>query len=190
MITLTKNKAISLTKETNGATKFEARVAWDINGFTKETSDIDIMAVLCDSNKNCLKPDSENVVFYNNLQSKCGSVIHTGDERTGGKEGWDEIIKLDFSKMKPNVDTIPLVLSVFEGKTTFGAVSNLRVQIFDVENNKVVAEYYPEMENDSDNVMIIGEFINKNGQAFFKAIGNGSTDGVRKVLETYKIEIE
>lgn len=192
MISLKKNGAVNLSKEANGAKLFEIRAKWDINGMTGEGADIDIMAILCDANKKCIKPDDKHVIFYNNLKSACESVVHSGDERTGGKEGWDEVITMDFSKMPANIDTVPVILSIFDesNRLKFGNVTNLEVQVFDVVGNRAVASYVPELENDSDTVMVIGEFVNKPSGAFFKAIGEGSTIGVPRALEAYGVEVQ
>lgn len=192
MISLTKNKAISLTKETGGATLFEARVKWDINSMTNQSADVDIMAIGCGANKKCLTPNEKYFVYNTNpepLKMIGDSVMHSGDSRDGASEGWDEILTVDFAKMPSDVDTLTVMLNIYDEtlSTTFGQVTNLTVEIFDVANQKVVAEYLPELENDSDKVFVIGEFMNKTSSAFFKAIGEGSPVGAPVALEAYGI---
>ena len=46
--------------------------------------------------------NEKNFVFYNNLVSADGSVVHTGDNRTGEGDGDDESIKIDLAKISPS----------------------------------------------------------------------------------------
>ncbi len=52
---------------------------------------------LLDANGKCTK--ETDFIFYNNLQSPCGSVLHTGDNRTGEGEGDDEQLVVDLKKV-------------------------------------------------------------------------------------------
>lgn len=189
-INLSKGQAISLSKITSSK-KFELRASWDLNELL--VADVDIMCVLCDSNNKVLQPQEKNLIFYNNLESLDKSVIHTGDNKTGDGDGWDEIIKLDFSKMNPIVSTVPMILNIHEGLSkgiNFGLVKNLKVQIYDVENQQPVAEFTPELTNSLDTCIIIGNFIKNNGEFFFKASGIGAMEGLDKVLAQFAIVAE
>ncbi len=42
-------------------------------------------------------------IFYNNLQSPCGSDLHAGDNRTGEGEGDDEQLVVDLKKVPADV---------------------------------------------------------------------------------------
>ncbi len=186
-VVLTKNKPVNLSKESNGSKNFEVRLAWDINNITGESFDLDVSALICNASKKALSDN--HFVFYNNLASPNKEVVHSGDNRTGDGDGWDEVMTINFDKMSNEVDTIPVIVSIFDAQQgqSFGSVSNVKVEVFDLDNQKAVAEFYPELENDSDTMMVVGEFINKNGSAFFKALGNGSNEGMPKALSAYGI---
>lgn len=193
MINLSKNKTINLTKETGGATEFEARAKWDIDGMTGEGADIDIIAIACDGNKKCLTPN-ENYFVYNMKKEPLvmlnGGITHSGDVTDGGKDGWDEIISFDFPKIESNVETIAILVNTYDptGAMKFGNVSNLEIQIFEKVSGKAVASYYPDLENDEDNMMVVGEIARKGANTFFKAIGAGSAEGLPKGLVAYGID--
>jgi tellurium resistance protein TerZ len=36
-----------------------------------------------------------DAVFYNKLTSDCNAIVHSGDQRDGTKEGYDEVITID-----------------------------------------------------------------------------------------------
>ena len=55
--------------------------------------------------------------FYNNLQTRDGSVVHLGDNLTGRGEGDDEVLTLELSQVYARVDTIVLMVSSYQGHT-------------------------------------------------------------------------
>jgi tellurium resistance protein TerZ len=58
-----------------------------------------------------------DLAFYNNLQTRDGSVVHLGDNQTGRGEGDDEVITVDLSKVYAKVDTIVFMVSSYQGHT-------------------------------------------------------------------------
>ena len=56
-----------------------------------------------------------DLAFYNNLATRDGSVVHLGDNLTGGGEGDDEVITVDLSKVYAKVDTIAFLVSSYQG---------------------------------------------------------------------------
>lgn len=58
-----------------------------------------------------------DMAFYNNLQTRDGSVVHLGDNLTGAGAGDDEVITVDFGKVHPRIDTIVFLVSSYQGHT-------------------------------------------------------------------------
>ena len=58
-----------------------------------------------------------DLVFYNNLTTRDGSVVHLGDNKTGSGAGDDEAITVDLPKVYGKVDTIVLLVSSYQGHT-------------------------------------------------------------------------
>jgi stress response protein SCP2 len=56
-----------------------------------------------------------DLAFYNNLQTRDGSVVHLGDNLTGRGEGDDEVITVDLSRVYEKVDTIVFLVSSYQG---------------------------------------------------------------------------
>jgi len=56
-----------------------------------------------------------DLAFYNNLQTRDGSVVHQGDNLTGRGDGDDEAITVDLGRVHPPVDTIVLMVSSYQG---------------------------------------------------------------------------
>ena len=55
--------------------------------------------------------------FYNNLQTRDGSVVHLGDNLTGRGEGDDEVLTVDLGQVYARVDAIVLMVSSYQGHT-------------------------------------------------------------------------
>ena len=109
-INLQKGQRIDLRK-TDGATLQNVCVGvnWGaiekknwLGRTTVEAVDLDASCVLYDANKNPV-----DVVYFGNLQSKDGSIKHSGDDLTGdvgGDDGLDnEVLTLDFARINHNV---------------------------------------------------------------------------------------
>ncbi len=56
-----------------------------------------------------------DLAFYNNLQTRDGSVVHLGDNLTGRGEGDDERLTVDLSRVYRQVDTIVFLVSSYQG---------------------------------------------------------------------------
>ena len=58
-----------------------------------------------------------DIAFYNNLETRDGSVVHLGDNITGRGEGDDEQLTVDLGQVYPRVDTILFLVSSYQGHT-------------------------------------------------------------------------
>lgn len=58
-----------------------------------------------------------DIAFYNNLQTRDGSVVHLGDNLTGRGEGDDEVVTVDLGRVYDKVDRIVLLVSSYQGHT-------------------------------------------------------------------------
>ena len=125
-VNLSKGGRVSLSKEAPGLSKILVGLGWDTNSSdTGAEFDLDASAFLLGASGKV--ENEKNFVFYNNLTSADGSVVHTGDNRTGEGEGDDEAIKIDLSKISPNVKEIDIVVTIHEAaarRQNFGMVRN------------------------------------------------------------------
>jgi tellurium resistance protein TerZ len=71
-----------------------------------------------------------DLAFYNNLQTRDGSVVHLGDNLTGRGEGDDEVITVDLSRVHPKIDTVFFMVSSYHGHT-FEWIANAYVRLVD-----------------------------------------------------------
>ena len=118
VIELTKGQELALA--TDGGqplTRLQMGLGWDkapTAGFIGTGApDIDLDAAAVEFGGDQLL----DLAFYNNLQTRDGSVVHLGDNKSGRGEGDDEVLTLDLSRVHPRVDTIVFFVSSYQGHT-------------------------------------------------------------------------
>lgn len=143
-INLQKGQKISLEKEAGSAlTKIIMGLGWDavktkgFFGFGGKAQDIDLDA-------SCLMFDEQgnqtDAVWFRQLKSNDGSVIHTGDNRTGEGDGDDEQIIVDLTKVPANVKSLVFTVNSFTGQN-FSQIENATCRIVNAANNQEIARF-------------------------------------------------
>jgi stress response protein SCP2 len=56
-----------------------------------------------------------DMVFYNNLETRDGAVVHLGDNKSGSGVGDDEVLTVDLPKVHPRIDTLVFMVSSYQG---------------------------------------------------------------------------
>ena len=172
-ISLVKGQKISLEKESGGSlSKVVMGLGWDAKKtsglfglFSKEQSiDLDASCVLFDENKGKL-----DEVWFKQLKSRDGSIVHTGDNRTGDGEGDDEQIIVDLAKVPSNVKTLVFVVNSFTGQN-FSQIENAFCRIVNHGNNKEIARYNLSCQG-SHTAMVMAKVYRHNNEWKMHAIG-------------------
>ncbi len=143
-VSLVKGQKISLSKEGDSSlTKVVMGLGWDAKkpsgflGFLGVSNEIDLDA-------SCLLFDAQNnlldAVWFKQLRSKDGSIMHTGDNRTGAGEGDDEQIIVDLSKVPAQVKSLVFVVNSFLGQN-FSQIENAFCRMVDQRTGKEIAKY-------------------------------------------------
>ena len=188
-VNLSKGQKISLDKEAGGTlTKITMGLGWDaikskgLFGFgsKSETVDLDASCVLFDEANNAI-----DTVWFRQLKSKDGSIVHTGDNRTGAGDGDDEQIIVDLSRVPPNVKSLVFTVNSFTGQS-FAQVENAFCRIINASDNKEVARYDLSVQG-PHTAQIMTKLYRHNGEWKMHAIGengNGRTieDLVRQIV--------
>ena len=176
-VNLSKGQKISLDKEAGSSlTKITMGLGWDavkskgLFGFggKTETIDLDASCVLFDEANNQV-----DTVWFRQLKSKDGSIVHTGDNRTGAGDGDDEQIIVDLSKVPANVKSLVFTVNSFTGQS-FEKIENAFCRIINAADNKEVARYDLSVQG-SHTAQIMTKLYRHNGEWKMHAIGeNGS----------------
>jgi len=96
-ISLQKGGNISLSKTTPNLKNVLIGLGWDARSTSGDDFDLDASVFMVGSSGK-VRSDAD-FIFYNQLRSTCGSVEHTGDNRTGDGDGDDESVKVALDKV-------------------------------------------------------------------------------------------
>jgi tellurium resistance protein TerD len=185
-ISLSKGARFNLTKEAPGLKKVNVCLGWDPNQ-TDSGSDFDLDASVFMLGANKKIPSEKFFVFFNNLKSEDGSVIHHGDNLTGGGDGDDEVITVELDKVDPRIQEILLVVTIYEydvRRQNFGQVSNSYIRLVD-DNNKELAKYELEEDFSTETAIEFGRLYRKDGTWRFQAVGTGYNKGLDAFVEQH-----
>jgi tellurium resistance protein TerD len=185
-ISLKKGEKADLTKGT-GVQKIKVALGWRPKKFdTEQDFDLDA-SVLC-LNKDGKANDSKDLVYYNNLKHPSGAIVHSGDDRTGGDQGDNEIITIDLPKVPANIERMACIITIYESearKQNFGMIESARARVIDAATNKEIAIYDLTEGYSLETAMIIGEIYRHDGEWKFGAIGAGFAGGLGALASKY-----
>src|SRR5471030_1863058 len=179
-VSLSKGQKISLEKEAGGALgRVTMGLGWDAiktKGFLAfgsktEAVDLDASCVMFDEGHRPV-----DVIFFRQLKSKDGSIVHTGDNRTGAGDGDDEQINVDLSKVPPQVKSLVFTVNSFTGQN-FSQVENAYCRILNAANQQEIARFNLSVQG-AHTAQIMAKLYRHNGEWKMHAIGengNGRT---------------
>ena len=180
-VNLQKGQKISLEKEAGGAlSRVTMGLGWDVaksKGFLgfgggKGTPvDLDASVVLFDESNRSI-----DVVWFRQLKSRDGSIVHTGDNRTGAGDGDDEQINVDLSSVPEHVKSLVFTVNSFTGQN-FSTVENAFCRIINSGNQQEIARYDLSVQG-THTAQIMAKLYRHNGEWKMAAIGetaNGRT---------------
>ena len=186
-INLSKGGRIDLSKEAPGLKRVALGLGWDTNSSdTGVDFDLDVSVFMLNSNKKI--PNDKYFVFYNNLTSPDGSVVHQGDNRTGEGEGDDETVFVDLDKIDSSIEELVIVVTIDEAearKQNFGQVENSFIRLYDIDTNKEIAKYELDEDFSTEIAVEFGELYKKSGSWRFKAVGAGFNAGLQSFVDKF-----
>ena len=167
-------------------------LGWDTNRYAGGLDfDLDASAFLLGENGKLLR--DEDFIFYNNLESRNGAVVHTGDNLTGEGDGDDEVIMINFEKLPPEIQKIAIVVTIHDAdarRQNFGQVSNAYIRIakckdeFDTVGIPVL-KFDLEEEFSIETALVVAEIYKKNGEWKFNAVAAGYKGGLAAIVRSY-----
>ena len=187
-VSLQKGGNVNLSKEAPNLKKIIVGLGWDPRSTDGATFDLDGSAFLLKSDGK-VRGDSD-FIFYNNLKSTDGSVVHTGDNTTGEGEGDDERIEIDLSRVPADIDRISVTVTIHDAdarRQNFGMVSKAFIRCLNAEGEKEIARYDLSEDSSTETAMIFGEIYRYNGEWKFKAIGQGFNGGLGPLARSFGV---
>jgi tellurium resistance protein TerD len=189
-LSLSKGQNLSLSKTDPGLKKIVIGLGWDPRATDGQEFDLDASAfLLAETGK--VRSDAD-FIFYNQMNSTCSSVTHTGDNRTGEGDGDDEQVKVDLTKVPADVQRVAITVTIHDAdqrRHSFGQVGNAFIRIVNEESGAEVVRYDLSEDYSVETAMIFGEVYRHNGEWKFKAVGQGYSGGLQAMCHQFGITI-
>jgi tellurium resistance protein TerZ len=176
-ISLSKGQTVSLEKSAGGISKLRMGLGWDpapkkkggflsglLGGGGGGDIDLDASCVVFDAGGEMI-----DLVWFRELKSKDGSIVHTGDNLTGEGDGDDETIKVDVSRLPAAAMHLVFLVSSFRGQT-FDEVENAFCRVLDDSSSQELCRYTL-AEKGGHTGVVMGVLSRGGGAWSFKAVG-------------------
>lgn len=187
VINLSKGQKIDLTKTNPGLKNVLVGLGWDTNRYSGgEDFDLDASAFIVDGNGKAF--NEKSFIFYNNLQSEDGSVIHTGDNRTGDGDGDDEQLLVKLPLVPSVVQKVVFTVTIHDAdsrKQNFGQVSNAFIRIVNEDTNEEIVRYDLGEDFSIETALVVGEIYRHGNEWKFNAIGSGFQGGLAALINEF-----
>jgi len=126
--------------------RYAVAISWDPSA---QAVDVDLQAIVVNNKGHII-----NAVYHNNLKAlRC--ITHSGDEQTGEKAGYDEVIWVGLSKLPDTVSMLIFVVATHTGHLR--DVRNGMIHIMEDRNENEVARFA--MENSIEEVDMVAAMV-------------------------------
>lgn len=189
-VTLSKGGNVSLSKEDPNLKKVLVGLGWDVRSTDGADFDLDASVFLTRADGK-VRSDSD-FIFYNQLQSSCGSVVHSGDNRTGAGEGDDEMVRIDLNRVPTDVTKLVFTVTIHEAeqrRQNFGMVSSAFIRLVNDETSNEIVRYDLSEDASTETAMIFGEIYRHNNEWKFRAVGQGYAGGLGPLARSFGVNV-
>ncbi|MCO6439847.1 MAG: TerD family protein [Nitrococcus mobilis] len=173
-IRLEKGQRISLAKEAGtGLAKVVLGLGWGRRAkkglFGRKEVDVDLDA-------SCLMFDANgqlvDQVWFRQLRSKCRTVQHSGDDRSGGGHADDdnERIQVDLENLPANVQQLVFTVNSFLADS-FKGIPNAFCRLFDVDGKKEIARFNLSLDGGEHTGLVMAKLSRQSGEWEMQAVG-------------------
>jgi tellurium resistance protein TerZ len=180
-INLQKGQRISLEKEAGrGLNRVVMGLGWGMKtvqskgflgfgaGAREEAVDLDASCLLFDAAGNLV-----DTVWFRQLQSRCGSIQHSGDDRSGGGAAGveNERITIDLNQVPAAAQTLIFTVNSFSGES-FAGIPNAFCRLVDGAGGGEIARFDLSLEGGNFTGLIMTKLYRHNGEWKMQAIGD------------------
>ncbi|MDO5754307.1 TerD family protein [Arthrobacter sp.] len=190
-LTLSKGSNLSLTKADPGLQMAMVGLGWDPRTTSGDQFDLDASAILVTSSGKVRNND--DFIFYNQLESKDGSVVHQGDNRTGEGDGDDEQVLINLATVSPDIERVVIVVSIDQAEArrqNFGQVRDAYCRVVNQQNDQEIVRYDLSEDAASETTMVFAEIYRNGAEWKFRAVGQGYASGLHGIATDYGIVLD
>lgn len=190
-ISLQKGGNVSLSKASPNLRKVLIGLGWDARSTSGDDFDLDASVFMVGSNGK-VRSDAD-FIFYNQLRSTCGSVEHTGDNRTGAGDGDDESIKVVLAQVPSEIERLVVAVTIHDAdarRQNFGMVRGAYIRLVNMEDDTEIVRFDLTEDASVETAMVFGEVYRHNGEWKFRAVGQGYSGGLRALAVAHGISVQ
>ncbi|NOG32563.1 TerD family protein [Halomonas sp. TBZ9] len=187
-LSLSKGGNISLSKTDPGLKNILIGLGWDERATSGNDFDLDASVFMINS-EGKVRSDAD-FIFYGQLKSADGSVVHTGDNRTGEGEGDDEAIEVNLDGVPADIQRLVVTVTIHEAdnrKQNFGMVQNAFIRVVNNDTGNEVVRYDLSEDYSTETALEFGEVYRHNGEWKFRAVGQGYAGGLLAMCQRYGV---
>ena len=189
-ISLQKGGNVNLSKTDPHLKQVLVGLGWDARSTDGVDFDLDASIFMVAEN-NRVRSDSD-FIFYGQLRSLCGSIEHTGDNRTGDGDGDDESLKIKLDKIPPDISRLIVAVTIHDAqvrKQNFGMVHGAFMRLVNIETNIEITRFDLSEDYSTETAMIFGEIYRYGSEWKFKAVGQGYAGGLKALAIQYGVNV-
>lgn len=189
-VTLSKGQKVDLTKSNPGLQNVIVGLGWDVSQ-QGSNYDLDASSFLLGSSG---KVNSDlDFVFYNNPSGGNGSILYTGDNRTGAGHQDDEQIQINLQAVPQTIHRIAFTITIHDAQMkqqNFGQVQNAYVRIFNPQNNEELLRFNLGRDFTVETAIVAAELYRHNGEWKFNAIASGFQGGLAALCRNFGVSVD
>ncbi|MDR2808358.1 MAG: TerD family protein [Spirochaetaceae bacterium] len=190
-ISLQKGGKVDLTKDNPGLSKLIVGLGWDTNKYDGGADfDLDASAFLLGASGRVT--GDGDFIFYNNPKHISGSVVSTGDNRTGTGKGDDEQIKVELLKVPAEIQKIAFTVTIHEAdkrRQNFGQVGNSYIRIINEVTSEELVRFDLGEDFSIETAIVVGELYRHGPEWKFNAIGSGFQGGLAALAKNFGLQV-
>ena len=189
-ISLQKGGNVNLSKTDPNLKQVLIGLGWDAR--STDGTDFDLDASIFMVTENGRVRSDGDFIFYGQLKSPCGSIEHTGDNRTGDGDGDDESLKIKLEQIPAAVQRLVVAVTIHDAplrKQNFGMVHGAFIRLVNMETNVEIARFDLSEDYSTETAMIFGEVYRYNSEWKFKAVGQGYAGGLKALAIQHGVDV-
>lgn len=190
-ISLQKGGNVNLSKTDPNLKQVMLGLGWDARSSDGVDFDLDA-SIFMVTESGRVRTDSD-FIFYGQLRSACGSIEHTGDNRTGAGDGDDEALKIKLDQVPAAVVRLVVAVTIHEAqarKQNFGMVRDAFIRLVNSETNIEITRFDLSEDSSTETAMVFGEVYRHGSEWKFKAVGQGYAGGLRALAIQHGVDVQ
>jgi tellurium resistance protein TerD len=190
-ISLQKGGNVNLSKTDPSLKQVMLGLGWDARSSDGVDFDLDA-SIFMVTESGRVRTDSD-FIFYGQLRSACGSIEHTGDNRTGAGDGDDEALNIKLDQVPAAVVRLVVAVTIHEAqarKQNFGMVREAFIRLVNSETNIELTRFDLSEDSSTETAMVFGEVYRYGSEWKFKAVGQGYAGGLRALAIQHGVDVQ